>query len=1137
MYKIFLTLSLALLVGLNAQAQYCIPDYSSGTAAGDYCDGFELGDISNFTGAGLDYNDYTDLSTLLIPGLEYTLTIHNCPSYTEYYAVWIDWDQNEIFSASEKLGGSDIIISAGVEGTITFTVPFTALPGETRLRLRCVYFPPGAISACATSYSYGEVEDYSVFIPTATDYDLGVTGVDLETACGIGEENVTVTITNIGLETISDFEVAYFFDDPVSGLSTPVVETYTGSPIASYASVDYTFTTPADLSNPGDYSFTAYTILDLDTVYSDDTTTVNFTNIPVISSYPYFEDFELGAGGWINYGTESWELGTPSASIIDEAPPATPSSLKSWGTNIDGNYLTYEDDYVESPCLDFSSLLLPYIELDIWWETYPSYDGAQLEYSTDAGASWTVLGDVGTGDNWYTTFGYSFEYDPVTATYERGWVGSSGGWKTAHHDIAFLAGESSVKFRMRFKSSFLSGYNGIAFDNIRIQDPFPDDVGVSAIISPVSDVELSAAEVVSVEITNYGTNTHTSLDVSYSLDGAAPVTQLWTGSLAPGETDIFTFSGTIDLFADGDYDLCAWTSLPGDEDTSNDTLCELVKNLSPVVGTNAYYIHLSTADPFGSTDNQDKMDEVFGEDGWTEEFFDTMDPNDVFNENTCFVYIDGGDYTAIEFKAFVDENINTMENWVTSGGNLILNAAPYEGANINLGFGGVTLNFPSYVYWGEATDDGFVIFNAPYTPVGDDWTGFFYNFAHAKITGTGLTKLIEDFYTPSTAVLQMKEWGEGIVLFGGMTPAQYHSPPTEADNLRKNIFEFMKYCSPVDAGVVALTSPPDGCGLDSLTTIAVEVQNFGPTAIASFLVKYQIDGGPVNAEVMTTNIAPGTSEIFVFDEPADLSALGPHEVCVWTEIYVDEDYSNDTLCTTIVNLEAPEVDLGFDQIVCDSLVLDAENPGMIYQWSTGATTQVETVDVPGEFWVLVTHPVTGCIKGDTINVELNYTPDALFDFTMTGSLVSFNNLSSPGADYTWYYGDGTYEIAEDPDHTFATGVYTVVLVAENYCGYSSYDTIIYVGVTGIETLDPSAMTVVYPNPSDGNAFININFNTARDVRYEVYNTSGQMVFAENLGSVIQANRPLNLSDQPAGIYQLVFDVDGTRFTKDFVILR
>ena len=380
MYKIFLTLSLALLVGLNAQAQYCIPDYSSGTAAGDYCDGFELGDISNFTGAGLDYNDYTDLSTLLIPGLEYTLTIHNCPSYTEYYAVWIDWDQNEIFSASEKLGGSDIIISAGAEGTITFTVPFTALPGETRLRLRCVYFPPGAISACATSYSYGEVEDYSVFIPTATDYDLGVTGVDLETACGIGEENVTVTITNIGLETISDFEVAYFFDDPVSGLSTPVVETYTGSPIASYASVDYTFTTPADLSNPGDYSFTAYTILDLDTVYSDDTTTVNFTNIPVISSYPYFEDFELGAGGWINYGTESWELGTPSASIIDEAPPATPSSLKSWGTNIDGNYLTYEDDYVESPCLDFSSLLLPYIELDIWWETYPSYDGAQLEY-------------------------------------------------------------------------------------------------------------------------------------------------------------------------------------------------------------------------------------------------------------------------------------------------------------------------------------------------------------------------------------------------------------------------------------------------------------------------------------------------------------------------------------------------------------------------------------------------------------------------------------------------------------------------------------------------------------------------------------------------------------------------------------
>jgi len=1119
-------------------AQYCIPGYSSGTAAGDYCDGFELGDISNFSGPGDDYNDFTDMSTMLIPGLEYTLTIQNCPSYTEYYAVWIDWDQNEIFSTSEKLGGEDIIISAGGSDEITFTVPVTALPGSTRLRLRCVYYPPGAISACATSYFYGEVEDYSVFIPTETDYDIGVTGIDLSTACGLGEENVTVTVTNIGLETVSDFEIGYYFIDPIDGPSTPVVETYTGAPIDSYESVDYTFTTAADLSNYGDYTFYAYTIMELDTVFIDDTTAVEFTNIPEISDYPYFEDFEDGDGGWQTYGASvSWELGSPSATTIDGPPTETPDSENSWATNLDGYYNSYEDSYVESPCMNFASLLLPYLELDIWWATYPSYDGAQLEYSTDAGASWEILGDVGTGDNWYTTFGYSFEYDPSIPGYETGWVGSGPGWVTAHHDVSFLAGETAVKFRIRFKSGWYPYYDGIAFDNFLVQDPFPDDVGVSAIVAPSSGTDLSSTEIVTVEITNYGTNSHSELDVTYTLDGGTPITETWTGDIGPGETALYTFSGSIDLSEDGDYDICAWTSLPGDEDLTNDTICELVKNLAPVTGTAAYYIHKSDEDPFGSTDNQDQMDNVFGEDGWTEEYFDTMDPDAIFNENTCFVFIDGGDYTAIEFKAFLDDNINDIENWVTSGGNIILNAAPYEGSNINLGFGGVTLNYPSYVYWGEATDDAFVIFNAPYTPVGDDWTGFFYNFAHAKITGGDAIKLIEDYYTPSTAVLSMKEWGEGIALFGGMTPAEYHSPATEAENLRKNMLEFMKYCSPVDVGVVALTNPADGCGLDSMQTISVEIENFGPTQVASFLVKYSVDGGAPVGEVVTAEIAPGESVVYTFDEVADLSALGFHDICVWTEIYVDEDYSNDTLCVTLENLEAPVVDLGTDQTVCDSILLDAGNPGMFYNWSTGGTSQTELVEVPGDIWVQVTHPVTGCIKGDTINLTLTYTPDALFDVTLLGSEASFTNLSSPGAEYTWYFGDGTYQIEYEPDHTFATGVYTVVLVAENYCGYSSYDTILYVGVNAIDDIDPSALTVVYPNPSEGNVMLDFNFNEVNDVRFEVYNVNGQMVNSQNLGPVLSMRKPLDLTDQPAGIYTIRFTVGENVFTRELVIQR
>ena len=139
------------------------------------------------------------------------------------------------------------------------------------------------------------------------------------------------------------------------------------------------------------------------------------------------------------------------------------------------------------------------------------------------------------------------------------------------------------------------------------------DTGVVAITSPVTGSGLSDAEVVTIEIQNFGGTTQTSIPVFYSLDGAAPVNETYTGSIAQGATDTYSFITTVDLSEFTDYVFVAGTELTGDDDTSNDDTTAEVSNLgqdtgvvaitSPVTGgglTNAEVVTIEIQN-FGGT--------------------------------------------------------------------------------------------------------------------------------------------------------------------------------------------------------------------------------------------------------------------------------------------------------------------------------------------------------------------------------------------------------------------------------------------------------------------------------------------------------------------------------------------------------
>lgn len=136
----------------------------------------EFGHIDKSSGYGdHGYSDFTHYSTDVSPGEEYKLKLvpwlNKAPDYHTgwwgyhpgYWTVWIDFDHDGTFDDDEK------VIWAHTKYSIWkyVKIPHDAKSGKTRMRvaLRWVYWP----KACG-EYWYGEVEDYTINIGSASHY-------------------------------------------------------------------------------------------------------------------------------------------------------------------------------------------------------------------------------------------------------------------------------------------------------------------------------------------------------------------------------------------------------------------------------------------------------------------------------------------------------------------------------------------------------------------------------------------------------------------------------------------------------------------------------------------------------------------------------------------------------------------------------------------------------------------------------------------------------------------------------------------------------------------------------------------------------------------------------------------------------
>ncbi|MBL4716419.1 MAG: T9SS type A sorting domain-containing protein, partial [Bacteroidia bacterium] len=214
----------------------------------------------------------------------------------------------------------------------------------------------------------------------------------------------------------------------------------------------------------------------VDENYSNDTLVQIFTITGVISSFPYYEDFENNDGGWFtdeddNFGgpaNNTWEWGIPTGPDLDTAN----SGQKAWGTNLSGAYVNRTAAYLVSPCFDISLLQEPVFEFFMAFEIENNWDAAYVEYSVDYGDNWNKLGDAN-DPNWYNSSLVGNGSSTGLLCTGAQWEGIDSVSKIMtkyYRSLAPVKGESNLLIRIVMSSDHFVTYDGMVVDDIRIYD-------------------------------------------------------------------------------------------------------------------------------------------------------------------------------------------------------------------------------------------------------------------------------------------------------------------------------------------------------------------------------------------------------------------------------------------------------------------------------------------------------------------------------------------------------------------------------------------------------------------------------------------------------------------------------------------
>ncbi len=462
--------------------------------------------------------------------------------------------------------------------------------------------------------------------------------------------------------------------------------------------------------------------------------------------------------------------------------------------------------------------------------------------------------------------GYSFSYDSLVVEVKSNIGGS---WSSSWTPLATFLRYSDQGDYWEKEEVDLSAYQGasvlIAFhafsdygnaihiDDVSIEYPSSNDVGVTSILCPSGSYSFGEQITPEVVVQNFGVSQNT-FDVYLNF---ANYNESVTVTLAGGEIDTVSFPAYT-LNSSGSYDVLAYTDLANDEDHSNDT------------ATSNFTVYDFVC-RFDSTNDGFQADPSTNAWEWGTP---TTGPSSAHSGDKCWGTVLGDDYTtnadwylySPTFQASSDSVVLSFYQWyhIESG---------YDGGNVEISTdGGQTWTLIEPVN-GYPDDNVYALGEAGFTGSTGNWE--LVEFDLSNYVSSGDYFQIRFHFASDYSVCYEGWYIDDLAGIG-----------------------FQIFTPSYDVGINKIFAPQGYYAVNDTVTPSVEVQNFGNTdADISVTIKLLKGSSELYSESQNISLAPGAIDTVYFATQT-LSSAGLFNVLAYTTYTQDVNNSNDTARAT-----------------------------------------------------------------------------------------------------------------------------------------------------------------------------------------------------------------------------------------------